>query len=293
MPAKTKKFRSKWFRVAVEGATSDGRKIERTWLSQIASNYDPAKYGARIFVEHIRGLNPEWGFRCMGDVLAVKTDTVKIDGKDHLALFAQIQPTDELVALNKAGQKIYSSIEVDPDFAGKGEAYLVGLGVTDTPASLGTEMLTFAAQNPDASPLKQRKQSPQNVFSVAEEAELEFEEIEDKPSAADQLFSRIVELLGKGQKPEEPAPTPAPNTPAGPTDFARAAEAVSALAEHVRQQDQRFTASERENADLKAQLQKLSADFTALKAQLEGTVVHSQPRRPAVTGNNNTEQTDC
>lgn len=292
MSAKTKKFRSKWFRVAVEGATSDGRKIERTWLSQIASNYDPAKYGARIFIEHIRGLNPAFGFRCMGDVLAVKTDTVKIDGKDHLALFAQIQPTDELVALNKAGQKIYSSIEVDPDFAGKGEAYLVGLGVTDTPASLGTEMLTFAAQNPDASPLKQRKQSPQNLFSVAEEAELEFEEIEVKPSAIDQLFARI-ETLFKGQRPEEPAPTQAPNAPAGSTEFARAAEAVSALAEHVRQQDQRFTASERENADLKAQLQKLSADFTALKSQLEGTVVHSQPRRPAATGNNASELTDC
>lgn len=290
MSAKTKKFRSKWFRVAVEGATSDSRKIERTWLSQIASNYDPAKYGARIFVEHIRGLNPEWGFRCMGDVLAVKTDTVKIDGKDHLALFAQIQPTDELVALNKAGQKIYSSIEVDPDFAGKGEAYLVGLGVTDTPASLGTEMLTFAAQNPDASPLKQRKQSPQNVFSVAEEAELDFEEIEEKPSAVDLLFSRIAELLGKNPKPDEaPAPSPAPAS----ADFAKVSEAVAAVAEHVRGQEQRFSASERENATLKAQLQQLSADFSALKAQLEGTVVHSQPRRPAVTGNNNTEQTDC
>ena len=92
MSTKTKKFRSNWFRVAVEGATSDGRKIERNWLEQIASTYDPNKYGARIFIEHIRGLNPEWGFRCMGDVMAVKTETVQIDGKDHLALMAQIQP---------------------------------------------------------------------------------------------------------------------------------------------------------------------------------------------------------
>ena len=60
MSAKTKKFRSKWFRVAVEGATTDGRKIERTWLSQIAKTYNPITYGARIFIEHIRGLNPEW-----------------------------------------------------------------------------------------------------------------------------------------------------------------------------------------------------------------------------------------
>ncbi len=290
MSAKTKKFRSKWFRVAVEGATSDGRKIERTWLSQIASNYDPAKYGARIFVEHIRGLNPEWGFRCMGDVLAVKTDTIKIDGKDHLALFAQIQPTDELVSLNKAGQKIYSSIEVDPDFAGKGEAYLVGLGVTDTPASLGTEMLTFAAEHPDQSPLRARKQSPHNLFSVAIESDLQFDEIEDKPSVVDALFSRLESLLGKGQTPDEaPAPAQAPAS----ADFAKVSEAVTAVAEHVRQQEQRFAASDRENAELRSQLQKLSADFSALRTQLEGTVVHSQPRRPAVTGNQSAELTDC
>lgn len=288
MSAKTKKFRSKWFRVAVEGATSDGRKIERTWLSQIASTYDPSKYGARVFIEHIRGLNPEWGFRCMGDVVAVKTDTVKIDGKDCLALFAQIQPTDELVAMNKAGQKIYSSIEVDPDFAGKGEAYLVGLGVTDSPASLGTEMLAFAAQNPDASPLRARKQSPNNLFSVAIESDLEFEEVEDRPSVIDALFSRLDALLGK--KPDEPAPNPpAP----GATDFSKIGEAVTAVAEQVRQQDQRYSAVERENSELKNQLQKLSADFAALKSQLEGTVDHSQTRRPAATGIQSTQLTDC
>ncbi|MFC3549466.1 GPO family capsid scaffolding protein [Lysobacter cavernae] len=287
MSAKTKKFRSKWFRVAVEGSTSDGRKIERTWLSQIAQTYNPLKYGARIFVEHIRGLNPEWGFRCMGDVLAVKTDTVQIDGKDHLALFAQIQPTDEMVAMNKAGQKIYSSIEVDPDFAGKGEAYLVGLGVTDSPASLGTEMLAFASQNPDASPLKARKQSPQNLFSVALESDIEFEEIEDKPGVIDALFSRLDALLKP--KPEETAP---PSTPAA-SDFSKIGEAVTAVAEHVRQQDQRFTAAERENTELKAQLQKLSTDFAALKSQLEGTASHGQVPRPPATGNNKAELTDC
>lgn len=33
-----KKFRSNWFRVAVEGATSDKRIIKRTWLEQAAKN---------------------------------------------------------------------------------------------------------------------------------------------------------------------------------------------------------------------------------------------------------------
>lgn len=287
MSDKTKKLRSKWFRVAVEGATCDGRTIERSWLAEIASTYDPNTYGARIFIEHIRGLNPEWGFRCMGDVLAVKTDTVQIEDKDRLALFAQVEPTSEFVSMVKAKQKIYSSIEVDPDFAGSGKAYLRGLGVTDSPASLGTEMLQFAAQHPDANPLKARKQSPGNYFSVAIESDLEFEEIEDKPSVIDALFSRLDALLKP--KTAEPAPTSSP--PAG--EFTNVREAVTAVAEHVRQHEQRFTAAERENAQLKAQLRQLSADFSALKERLEGTVGHSQTRRPPATGTRANELTDC
>lgn len=288
MSDKAKKFRSKFFRVAVEGATCDGRKIERNWLTQIASSYDPNKYGARIFVEHIRGLNPEWGFRCMGDVLAVKTDTIKIDGKDHLALFAQIEPTSEFVSMTKAKQKIYSSIEVDPDFAGSGQAYLKGLGVTDSPASLGTEMLEFAAQNPDSSPLKSRKHSPGNYFSVAIESDIEFDEIEEKPSAMEGFFSRLESLL----KPKAPEAAPTPS-PAASGDFAQIGGALSDIAKHLREQEQRFANADRENAEQKLQLQKLSADFTALKSQLEGTVDHSQTRRPAATGNQSAQLTDC
>lgn len=37
---------SKWFRVAVEGATTDGRSIERGWIQQMAAQYDPALYRA-------------------------------------------------------------------------------------------------------------------------------------------------------------------------------------------------------------------------------------------------------
>lgn len=180
--------KSKWFRVAVEGATTDGRKIEGTWLTEIAKTYDRAKYSARIFIEHIRGFNPEYGFRAQGDVLAVKTDTVEIDGQKRIALFAEIEPTDEFVGLVKAKQKIYSSIEVNPDFAGSGQAYLVGLGCTDSPASLGTEVLEFAAQHPQASPFAARKQHVGNLFSAAELSEIEFiEEAAAEPGLLDRI----------------------------------------------------------------------------------------------------------
>ncbi|MBV8972708.1 MAG: GPO family capsid scaffolding protein, partial [Sphingomonadaceae bacterium] len=46
---------SKFFRVAVEGGTSDGRVISRDWIEQMAATYNPATYGARISCEHIKG----------------------------------------------------------------------------------------------------------------------------------------------------------------------------------------------------------------------------------------------
>lgn len=67
------------------------------------------------------------------------------------ALFGKIQPLDELVSMVKAGQKVYTSMEIRPNFANSGKCYLVGLAVTDDPASLGTEYLescSRAMQNP-------------------------------------------------------------------------------------------------------------------------------------------------
>lgn len=52
----------------------------------------------------------------------------------------------------KQAQKVYTSIEVNPKFADTGEAYLIGLAVTDDPASLGTEYLAFSA-SASANPL--------------------------------------------------------------------------------------------------------------------------------------------
>lgn len=183
------KPKSKFFRVAVEGATTDGRSISRADLEQMARNYDPKKYTARIFIEHIRGLHPEWGFRCMGDVVALRTGQIELDGRTLLTLEAQIEPTDELIALTRAKQKIYSSIEIAPNFAGSNEAYLFGLGVTDSPASLGTEVLQFAAQNPAASPFVHRKGGPDHLFSAALPVDIDWEE--SSPS----LLERVTALF--------------------------------------------------------------------------------------------------
>ena len=97
MSTPAKKFRSNWFRVAVEGATSDKRTIKRSWLEQAAKNFDPKTYGARIWLEHFRSLLPDSPFRAYGDVLAVKAEEAEVDGQKKLALFVQVEPTPDLV----------------------------------------------------------------------------------------------------------------------------------------------------------------------------------------------------
>ncbi|MEX1197788.1 MAG: GPO family capsid scaffolding protein [Pseudohongiellaceae bacterium] len=171
----------KWFRVATEGATTDGRKISREWIEQMAKNYDPGKYGARVWMEHMRGLFADGPFRAFGDVLAVEA---KENGDGKLELFVQLDPTEDLIEMNKQRQKVYSSIEVDHDFADTGEAYLVGMAVTDSPASLGTEMLQFSA-NAQSNPLNARKEKPSNVFTAAIETEFDFSDVEQDDPAHD------------------------------------------------------------------------------------------------------------
>ena len=137
----------KRYRVATSGPTIDGREIKPEWLKQAAANYDTNIYAARINVEHLRSLSPNGEFGAFGDVTGLKAETGK-DGK--VALYAEIEPNEKAIAANKAGQKVYTSIEIVENFAGTGEAYLVGLALTDSPASLGTERLNFTAQPADA-----------------------------------------------------------------------------------------------------------------------------------------------
>ncbi|QIY78328.1 GPO family capsid scaffolding protein [Chromobacterium violaceum] len=173
--------KSKFFRVATEGDTTDGREISRQDIEQMARNYNPERYGARVNIEHVRGILPGGPFGMYGDVLALKTQE---NAERKLQLLAQIDPTPGLVELvNVQRQKVYSSIEIKPNFANSGEAYLVGLAVTDSPASLGTEMLRFCA-GAEVNPLAHRKQDPSNLFTAATECHLEFEDAETAGSLA-------------------------------------------------------------------------------------------------------------
>ncbi|MCC5811308.1 MAG: GPO family capsid scaffolding protein [Ectothiorhodospiraceae bacterium] len=271
--------KTKWFRVATEGATTDGRTISRQWIEQIANNYDPQRYGARVWMEHMRGMFPDGPFRAYGDVAAVKAEE---NGEGKLELYVQLEPTEDLVRMNKERQKVYTSIEVDPEFADSGEAYMVGLGVTDSPASLGTEMLQFSAQA-KSSPLSARKQRPENLFTAAVEVELELEEdapTNDKPS----LLDTVKALFRKHRRTGEA------EFAAFRSDLEDSLKVMAEAHQELIEVLEDIPTAE-EFSELKAAHQKLKTDFAELHAQLDTTP--DTPSRSSATGAPAAIQTDC
>ncbi|AZC72348.1 GPO family capsid scaffolding protein [Pseudomonas chlororaphis] len=131
-----------WKRVATSGLTADGREILAQDLRDIAETYKPGFYTAVIWCDHERWPGSH------GTVYAVR---LVEEGDDlqpgELALEAQLKPNDQLLYLNDRGQKLFSSIEITPNFRGTGKAYLTGLGVTDEPASVGTQELYFSKRS--------------------------------------------------------------------------------------------------------------------------------------------------
>lgn len=278
--------KAKRFRIAVQGATTDGREISRDWISQMAKNYDPTVYGARVNMEHIKGYAADSTFRRFGDVTKVEAEEITegpLAGK--LALFGYIDPTPELVELTRARQKVYTSIEVNPKFSDTGEAYLIGLAVTDDPASLGTEYLSFSA-TAKANPLASRKQDKENLFTAAEETLIEFY---DEADAGSSLLSRVKELFTRKEKNDDER-------------FSDVSAAVTAVAEQVQKngetQSQQVVALEKNFSDRIAALElEASKDREALST-LQETLAKTDGgfnRRPPATGGDNkgSVQTDC
>ncbi len=68
--------KAKRFRIGVEGATTDGREIQREWLEQMAASYNPAVYTALINLEHIKSYLPDSTFNRYGKVTALFAEEI-------------------------------------------------------------------------------------------------------------------------------------------------------------------------------------------------------------------------
>ncbi|MBL0229489.1 MAG: GPO family capsid scaffolding protein [Moraxellaceae bacterium] len=269
----------KKFRVAVEGQATDGRTISRQDIQDMAATYNPQTYGARIWMEHYRSALADSPFKAYGDVIACYAEEIT-DGAlaGKLGLYADIEPTPDLIAMAKAKQKVYFSIELFPNFVNSGKAYLYGLGVTDSPASLGTEYLQFNAALADKSksPLAARKIDKNTLFSSAE-FEASFDEA---PSNEPSLFNKVMGWL----KPKE-AKTQA-NFSEIENSFKEVTNFCTDLKTTVDNLGKQLTKVETELATEKQ-------NFATFKTQIDGQPPANYSQRPNATGGNGIQETDC
>lgn len=273
---------SKPFAIATEGPTIDGRNISREWLTQMASSYNPSVYTAVANLEHYLSSLPDSVFGAYGKVVSLATREADIMGEKKLQLMAVVDANDKLVAMQKSGQKCFSSMEVLNNFIGKGIAYLSGLAFTNTPASIGTESMKFSAAGASG-----------ERYAFGDGIEIEFE-TEAKPNAGETLFSKVKDLLCIGEKKADER-------------FADQAKAIEAIAQSQKELLDKFgslapiageliegkaVASAADVNALREAQAKFSADFAALKEKL-GTTEGDNKFRPPATGGDGYLKTDC
>ncbi|MCK7442531.1 GPO family capsid scaffolding protein [Enterobacter roggenkampii] len=279
---------SKWFRIGVEGDTCDGRVISGDDIQDMADTFDPRVYGCRINLEHIKSLWPDSPFKRYGDVTELKAEIISDDSvlNGKKALFAKVAPLDELVSMVRAGQKVYTSMEIRPNFSNSGKCYLIGLAVTDDPASLGTEYLEFCS-HAKQNPLAGKKDQPDDVFSVASLAELEFEDVPD--TMLNSLTDKVKAIFSRKQVSDD-------------ARLADVHEAVTTVTEQVQTNltatDQRITELETAFAkfkqDVTSKVDENAQAFTSLKSSLDSTESQRQPRRELSKGGTGDELlTNC
>lgn len=253
-----RQLKTSWMKIATSGASVDNRTIEKEWLLEMAEHYNPDLYTALIWPDHQRY------FSNVGKVLALKTEpatTPGLEGEIHL--LAILAPNDGLIEANKRGQYIFTSIEVAPDFRGKGHFYLDGLAVTDSPASAGTSELRFNKSHPDnyvragveiGLHAEFEKNTPNSITDQDDTMTPEqMAQLQDGLSAhIDDHFSKLAKS-GDGETP--------PETPV-----------ITA---------EQFSTLETENAELKGQVETLTGAVGELKEEFEKIKTEEVPGTPA------------
>lgn len=270
---------SKPFAVATAGPTIDGRNISPEWIKQMAASYDPKVYTAVVNLEHFLSSVPESTFSAYGKVVALGTQEAEIMGEKKLQLTAVVDASQEAIDMQAKGKKGFPSIEVDTNFIGKGGAYLTGLALTDTPASVGTESMKFSAFTSG---------KKDNVFAFASELEIDFEQgtTTAEPGLGAKLLAAVKEKLSRKDAKDQ-------------QEFAAFSQAVEAVAGAQAELMDKV-------AGIAASLEKFGKDVTVTVAmakasdaainefrQLLDKTDESGTKRPTATGGNGAIETDC
>ncbi len=247
-------FKTDFICVLTSGHTVDGREVKPETLTEMAESYDPTVYNARINIEH-----NQYGSK-LGSVLALKVE----DHGEQKKLFAQLKPNDYLLYMIQAGQKLHTSCEIVSDFAKSGKAYLTGLAVTDSPASLGTTEMHLSANGSQAQTFSSSEQIEhkkpnllQNLFSNKEE-----DDMSDKATL--ELLAQIqagqgetvVALTAMTEAVTKLSVKPEVAEPATKEEPAAEAEAVTALTAQVTELATALAATQKTLTDLTDKLSK-------------------------------------
>lgn len=272
-------MKTKPFLLATAGATVDGRTIDAAMLQQMAEDYDPATYAARLNIEHLRGYTPTGPFGAYGDVLELSTADVEVKFGDktetRLGLYGVFEVTDEAKALNDAGQKLYPSVEINPNFSDKGRAYLMGCALTDSPASVATERMKFNRALPGALTLGADK--PEQAFA------LEFADADGKATEAGEgLVAKFGAMLDSVFSKHAPKADDTPKPKTGDQGDAFTPADLKPLFEGFGKE----LAGEigKLRSDLREELDQFGVRIKAAETKIEGTPSENYTQRPAAAG---------
>lgn len=278
-------MKTKKFLLATAGSTVDGRNIDDKMIAEMAKSYDPKTYGARLNIEHIRGLGTDGPFRAYGDVLELSTETVDVNfngtNEKRLGLFGTFDVDESAKALNEAGQKVYPSIEIEPNFAGKGFAYMMGCALTDSPASIGTERLQFNRSLPGVIEVTAKD-------SGIAAATLDFAEETKTDEQVGGFFAMLTEKL-KGINLTAAPPVKTDTEPKVEADAQSFAAVTSVLGDITKQMDAQFSAQSKTLSD---GIAAINTKFAALETKLETTEAPNQLNRSLSNGTGQVK-TDC
>ncbi|MCT8824368.1 GPO family capsid scaffolding protein [Glaesserella parasuis] len=269
------KLRTGFICIATSGYSVDGRQITSQELHEMAETYDPKYYTANLWPEHRRWTN-------LGQVTELKAED---QPNGETKLFAVLAPSTELIYMNKHGQGLFTSIEIAPNFRNSGKNYLFGLGVTDSPASVGTTQLNFSivpqntqagefikidfslAEEPSEDQMKRSFVSAlKEFFSFSnekhisennnnnEETPMNKEQFEQLIAAFNGLGAKVDKLFTANSQPQEPEKPQEPSeqtaTGMNPEQFNQLLTAVNGMSSKLDGLDKKFNALEQEQTIL-------------------------------------------